>query len=401
MNSLMKRFLFIIAGLLLALIVFFHDEFGMALKIAGGVVALVFLVVLIFAGLYARERLLILRAERIKQQRDSHVLVVREQGQTHVRDTDHKAYWTALHLDPRIYSNGPGTKSPPSPDEVAAWQLFNTPSPGRAIPALLPEAVAAPVDLLSALDPVQRCLILGATDAGKTTLLQWLVSRRLSSSKVVMIDPHAYPGKWPGGCEVVGQGRKYADIGNALDALVQLMGDRYEEIGKGIVAEMGHTKMTIFIDEWRGIVRALGKPAKETIKTLLVESRKAAFSVFVVGHSDRAKPLGLDGEYDLKDGFAVVHLALVNGQRQATLDTGGEKVLAMLPGPFVPGGGRPVLEHEPLNLEVRPTPGETRILEMNAQGATISGMAAEVFGSKGGSQNKKVKDILDKFDKGR
>jgi hypothetical protein len=55
-------------------------------------------------------------------------------------------------------------------------------------------------------------------------------------------------------------------------------------------------------------------------------------------HSDRAKPLGLEGEYDLKDGFAVVRLSIVNGQRQAMLDTGNGEQPAVLPGPFVTSG---------------------------------------------------------------
>ena len=113
---------------------------------------------------------------------------------------------------------------------------------------LLPPATQ--IDLLSALDPVQRCLIVGPSDAGKTTLLQWIISRRLNNSKVIVIDPHAYPGKWPN-CIVLGTGRNYAEIGRALHALILLMTKRYDEIGKGLVAEMAHNRLTIVIDEWR------------------------------------------------------------------------------------------------------------------------------------------------------
>ena len=91
------------------------------------------------------------------------------------------------------------------------------------------------------------------------------------------------------------------------------MTKRYDEIGRGIVSEMGHAKITILIDEWRSITFNLGKPASEAIKALLTESRKAAFSVFVATHSERVKALGIEGEGDLKDGFAVVRLSIVNG----------------------------------------------------------------------------------------
>jgi hypothetical protein len=122
------------------------------------------------------------------------------------------------------------------------------------------------------------------------------IRKKLPTSKVIVIDPHTYPDKWHG-CVVVGTGRNYAEVDRALQALVRLMTKRYDEIGKGIVVEQGHTRITILIDEWRAIVYNV-KQAGEAIKALLTESRKAAFSVFVATHSDRAKPLGLEGEYD-------------------------------------------------------------------------------------------------------
>ncbi len=192
-----------------------------------------------------------------------------------------------------------------------------------------------PTELLPALDSVQRCLIVGSSDSGKTTLLKHIVKRRSQSSKVVVIDPHASPNKWQG-CLVMGTGRNYTEIDKALAALIQIMDKRYDEIGKGQVIEGQHEPYTILIDEWRAITQNV-KPAGDAIKALLTESRKAAMSVFVATHSDRAKPLGLQGEYDLKDGFAVVRLSVVNGQRQATLDTGNGEYPAILPGPFYQG----------------------------------------------------------------
>ena len=103
----------------------------------------------------------------------------------------------------------------------------------------------------------------------------------------------------------------------------------------GSLVKKGHFRITILIDEWRAIVYNV-KGASEAIKALLTESRKAAFSVFVATHSDWAKPLGLEGEYDLKDGFAVVRLSVANGERQATLDIGNGEIPASLPGVYPP-----------------------------------------------------------------
>lgn len=353
--------------------------------------------VLLFAILVFRERLLKERANRQVMEREAKVmyLIAEEGQQVFIRDADKSITWRTAHLDGRIYANGQSTS--PSQTELIAWQTYmlrHRPSMiSEAAPQLLPALTQ--VDLLTALDTVQRCLIVGASDSGKTTLLQWLVSRRLQTSKVIVIDPHAYPNKWPG-CVVVGTGRNYPEIAKALDALVRLMTKRYEEIGKGIVAEQAHSRITILIDEWRAIVYNV-KDASEAIKALLTESRKAAFSVFVATHSDRAKPLGLEGEYDLKDGFAVVRLSIANGQRQATLDMGNGEVPVVLPGTYPTLNPQVIDAGEVINLEAEPTPEEAKILALHAEGASFNEIARQVYGHIGGKQTNQIKEVLAKF----
>jgi hypothetical protein len=353
--------------------------------------------VLLFGILIFRERLLKERARRQGMEREAKVmyLVAGEGQQVYIRDTEKNVTWRTAHLDSRISANGQPTI--PNQAELMAWQTYMLRHRPRLISEVTPQLLPAPtqVDLLTALDSVQRCLIVGASDSGKTTLLQWLVSRRLQTSKVIVIDPHAYPQKWPG-CVVVGTGRNYPEIAKALDALVSLMTKRYEEIGKGIVAEQAHSRITILIDEWRAIVYNV-KDASEAIKALLTESRKAAFSVFVATHSDRAKPLGLEGEYDLKDGFAVVRLSIANGQRLATLDMGNGEVPVTLPG-FYSTQSPPIIEaEEVISLEPEPTPEEARILALHAEGASFNQIARKVYGHTGGKQTEQIKEILTKF----
>jgi hypothetical protein len=365
---------------------------GLAYTIIAALVGL-----LIFAGFLVRERVLKERANRQVMEREAKVmyLIANEGQQVYIRDTDPKATWRNAHLDVRVVANGQQTI--PSPIELTAWQTYMLRHRPNMISEIAPSLLPAQtqIDLLAALDSVQRCLIVGASDTGKTTLLQWLVSRKAQTSKVIVIDPHAYPDKWSG-CVVIGTGRNYPDIDRALEALVCLMTKRYDEIGKGVVAEEGHSKITILIDEWRAIIYNV-KGASDAIKALLTESRKAAFSVFVATHSDRAKPLGLEGEYDLKDGFAVVRLSVVNGQRQATLDLGSGEIPALLPGPFTGNDPQIIETDEFINLEVEPTPAEAHILKLYEEGQSISAIAATVFGSKGGNQNQRVKDVLSKY----
>lgn len=258
---------------------------------------------------------------------------------------------------------------------------------GEAMPA------ARPVDLLPALDAVQRCLIVGASDAGKTTLLQWIIARRLSSSNVVVIDPHSWPEKWPGG-KVVGVGRNYAEIDRALTALVQLMTQRYDDLGKGIVGEGQHRRITVIIDEWRAIVQN-APGAADVIKTLLTESRKAAFSVFVATHSERVKAIGIEGEGDLKDGFAIVRLHNIEGQRSATLDSGNGPAPAILPGRFV--GGSPVGDDDALTLEPAPTEQEAQIIDLADAGLSHAKICEAVWGYKSSNKYPEIDATLAKF----
>jgi hypothetical protein len=183
------------------------------------------------------------------------------------------------------------------------------------------------------------------------------------------------------------------------------MAKRYDEIGKGIVAEMAHSRITIFIDEWRAITGNLDTSASDAIKALLTESRKAAFSVFVASHSDRAKPLGLEGEYDLKDGFAVVRLVVVDGRRAATIDTGNGPVPAVLPGPFA--GAQPqVIDGrqwqvigDDINLEPEPDDTEAKILEMLECGESLKNITETVYGPGryGKFYNDKVEQVRQKY----
>lgn len=379
-----------------------HDDIVWTIRT--GLYAVVTAVILTVAGisilsvLLFREKFLKSKAVRKQMEREAEVhAIISDVHGIFVREMNPKATWRPLHLNPATYQNGKQAQI--SPVDIAQWQTWQALHAPRAtnnIPQQQALLLPAPVDLLMALDSVQRCLIVGASDSGKTTLLQWIIARRLVTSRVIVIDPHAYPGKWSG--KVIGTGRDYEKIGYALEGLVQLMTKRYDDIGKGIVAEMGHNRLTIIIDEWRAIVGNV-KGAADCIKTLLTESRKAAFSVFVATHSERVRALGLEGEGDLKDGFTFVRISVVNGIRQATIDKGEGEQPATLPGPFQGHLVKVVEPDEIINLQAEPNETEARVLALFDQGESISNIAALIYGSKGGPQNKKVEAVLSKFSK--
>lgn len=373
-----------------------HSELTTAAKlivVAISVTAIISLILYLLAyGYILLEKVRIERARRQAAQRDASVMVIRagDREQVYVREADTRAVYRPLHLNPAQYQNGkPGE---PSPIELATWQIWNSkPAPAQAAAPLLLEAQTTP-ELLPILDSAQRVLVIGASGAGKTNLLQWVVSRRAEG--VLVIDPHAAPGKWAG-AKVIGIGSNFPEIEAALDNLIELMVRRYQEIGQGLVREGEHPRLTIIIDEWMSIAYQC-RNAHDVLVRLLTESRKAAFSVIIGSHSERVKSLGLDGKGDLKDGFLFIRLWLEGGERKATFDYGRGERPCLLPGKFEPGNDTPVFEIEAIG-EVKPNEQEQQILDLHDSGESESAIASAVFGSKGGPQNAKVRNVLLKF----
>jgi hypothetical protein len=81
-----------------------------------------------------------LDAEARKAEREAQLTIVTapRDHQVYIADTGHTLQWAARHLDARVYSNGPLTYHPPSPDEWTAWHSWRTrqPAASPAIPAL-------------------------------------------------------------------------------------------------------------------------------------------------------------------------------------------------------------------------------------------------------------------------
>ena len=227
----MKKYLTIVSLFLIALVylqAFHKQHLAAALWAILSILALALVLALAFIGWYATEKMKLIRAGRIEAEKRAHVLAIERHDRVWIRDTDHRATWHALHLEQRVYSNGHYAE--PTDLEKLAWFEFNRKQPkiidAQATQAALPEQA---IDLLTALDNAQRTLIVGPSNAGKTTLLQHIISRR--RGQVIVIDPHASPNKWP--CQTVGIGRDYQAIGEKLAGLVRLMSHRYEEIGPG------------------------------------------------------------------------------------------------------------------------------------------------------------------------
>ncbi len=286
----------------------------------------------------SERRQLTAAADKAEREAKLFVITAKRDDQVFISDDDPQRKFIAANLQMSGEVNGRQIAATPA--QTAAYLAFHGPRTNAATAALLQKPVTPPAELppiIPALVHRQRILIVGASDAGKTTLLRWLIEAR---GKCLVIDPQGSPGKW-GGATMLGEGLKYARISIALDRLSKEMTRRYEEIGDGTVLEGQHEHLTIIIDDMRGIAMNC-KGAGKKLAHMLTDGRSSGLDLIIGVHSKFVKSLDLEGEGELRKGFAIVDLLGGNGQDQRTatleLNLDGNKIPHRLPGPH------PVLE---------------------------------------------------------
>jgi hypothetical protein len=341
------------------------------------------------------------RAERNAQYS---VVTAKAGDQVYLHDTDHSARWRAAHRDPRVYADGEWSQ--PDKDEWGSYILWleshargrRGALPGPGVPPML-DGPAQPMDLLGAVAEIECLLIVGPRGAGKTSIHQHLIARR--TGMVLVFDPHDDTKTWPAHAQVIGGGQRWDEIGRGLLAVAAEIDERYKFRSTGADVSERYQETTVLIDEWRDI--RLNVPgAPDAMKQLLTGGRKVFTSLIVGTHSENARPLGLEGEADLKDGFGIVRLkgGKQFGYWSATLDTGQGEVPIHLPGPYHPGGliGAPAQPARMLDVsgvELPATDQEREILAMWDGGEhSLSRIGARVYGSRGGWQSERIEDVL-------
>lgn len=373
--------------------------FIVVIALAFGLGGISILFVLRFYESFMRARAIRRQEER---EADFYPIISPEHG-IFVRELNPKAVIRPLHTNPAYYQNG--KQAEVSAIELTTWQAWHmahaTAKQVAALPAIqeVPQLEAGLKPILPILLKAQRLIIGGGSDSGKSTIAKWLIAGRAEDSQIIVIDPHS-PSRILG-FDVIGAGRDYGAIGKSLESLELLMHERYSDVAKGLMGYFQHNRVSIFVDEWTGIIEEVPEAGKR-LKTLLTESRKVNMFLTLLTHSTTLDGLGLPSA-QLKKSALIVEL--VGGQDQphrafihpqTSLGTDGKKSKAVeyaLPGPFT--GLLPAKENVLLEL---PSPEIIKIQKMADEGKSEYAMAQEFFGVEKPSKYHytKIRELLER-----
>lgn len=284
------------------------------------------------------------------------------------------------------------------PSTAASRGLSDLP----AGPLALPEP-ARLRRLLEVYPELIHLLVVGPSGAGKSTVLAWLIEAAPASARIVVIDPHGAFNVWPARSgQLIGTGRNWGAIDQALAELIRVMDDRYNggDIGQ---------KILIVCDEWLSVLDHCPN-AERFFKVVGSEARKVNMHLVISSISATVDDLATSAA--VRDNLAQLTLTRSGrAKNQAELKLSKKEVeLVELPGRYLQAAPPPQLapappgEFEPLGFDAGPVapgpdPVELSIINMYQAGKSLRAIWLETHPgeSYGGNQAAELKAILAKW----
>lgn len=215
-------------------------------------------------------------------------------------------------------------------DDQSGVLTVNHPLPVSQSSASVTGDEAENVFPLPALVQARHVLIIGQSGAGKTVLSHAIASVRATrKQRVIVCDPDARPGMWPG-CEVVGAGDDFTAVENTLRIVQQEVEQRRQARAEG---ERDFPPLTLVMSEASDVI-AECPTARVLFESMLRRARKLNASLLVDVQDDQVRTLDIRGASKLKVNFsAVVEMRLTpDGRRVARVD-GEDYPVPRLPDP--------------------------------------------------------------------
>ncbi len=393
------------------LAIIFYSQIAAAVVVVGytlaAVIALAGIIGLVFGGWYLSERLKLLRASRIQAEKQAHVMIVTDNGESWVRDTDSHSVWRNLTATPALYVNG--QQANPQPWEVELYRLRLLALAGGkhqpASAALLPETVEVPpLDLMDVFtQPGQAYAIIGGQQTGKTYQARNIANYWLKQGlRPVVVGPKWDLGEW-GGCYLLGGSGDFEAVGRGIAVIRKLAETRHADPRP----HKAHAIQPVFFDDWTPIVDQV-----DNARALILEATTLYSSVnillYFILHSDTGNAWGVDKKgAALKDNFVKLVIVpaydsaglVVRSQTKGYIRFAGESVDR--PTRLFTAAPANLGQPWPLSFpadddQARPAanPNEAAIIELHEAGASLNQIARQIYGTTGGKQTQLIKAVL-------
>lgn len=161
------------------------------------------------------------------------------------------------------------------------------------------EPLALP--LLDTLDAAPHLLVIGHTRGGKTTLLHALAQQRRQRGYVLVCNPDAAPGQWPG-CKVYGAGDDYAAMAEGLGRLGAEVARRRTLRAQG---QRHFAPLFGIIDEAQDVLAEV-PGALALVEDVARRGAKLNIHLALGVQDKQVKTLGLEGKGQLRRNFLTV-----------------------------------------------------------------------------------------------
>lgn len=171
--------------------------------------------------------------------------------------------------------------------------------------------------LLHLLEGEPHRLVLGHTRGGKTTLIHDMATNwSKEGSKVIVCDPDAMPGIWPG-CTVVGHGNDIEKIEQIFAVTLHEYERRQKLRGEG---QREFSPIHLIVDEAQDVIPYVSNGTK-TLEAILRRGAKHGIFLTVGVHDKQVGTLGLEGKSELLKNFIITDVLKdpTTGQRQAII----------------------------------------------------------------------------------
>lgn len=171
--------------------------------------------------------------------------------------------------------------------------------------------------LLRLLEGEPHRLILGHTRGGKTTLIHDMATNwSKEGAKVIVCDPDAMPGIWPG-CTVVGYGNDIEKIEQIFAVTLHEYERRQKLRGAG---QREFSPIHLIVDEAQDVIPYVSNGTK-TLEAILRRGAKHGIFLTVGVHDKQVSTLGLEGKSELLKNFIITDVLKdpTTGQRQAVI----------------------------------------------------------------------------------